>query len=567
MATLGSVAAAQDETPDVRFSVLPAVRGHDGNTHIRASTSVLTSVTYTGETPVENCRVTDETMNYANPNNGFEPTALVWIDHTETDATGNVVAPTNSSFDMAPGQTRHFVLSAENAYCGVWTCTVRFRLDCAGPDGARTGNSADRYYSRGLPIESFRFNIGPTPMADVIPILVTPSGDGYLRFSQTGGVAAASVAAVNIGEDQDVTVIANATGGMVADICPTGSDGRCLLPRQRAVTVRMNRDEIHLFSVRVRDVAEYSIPRSPAQHRLTVRFVERGVPELSIGIRLSGDTSVALDEPPATSTPGDLTGVWHFNRCLNDTREAGEYYPGDETSGQRLLIASNGLALAIGQASGIDFCNERHIQFMRFDSVGLPLGPSQGPTEIMRAWRPAGDASWSVFAVANNPRVGVEADPSGTVLTFDEEMLFFRPTSTRDIEADIEARRDFNTAFLPDPVGQFRMEYRMNDAPIAMTIDVAEDLSFTTTDTLNCRFAGQLVRDDAFGNPGLYQITMTATDCAAPIFTHSGDYEGLVLFESTDTGFALSGAVYGERVTVFTREQRLFPIWAYPVAE
>lgn len=552
----GPIARAQDETPVVRFSVLPAVRGHDGDTHVQASTSVLTSVTYTGESPVENCWIADEITNYANPNNGFERTSLVLFTHTQTDASGSIIAPANAWFDMAPGQTHHFTLRAESDLCGYWNCIVRPRLDCAGSDGTRTGNSADRYYSRGLPVESFLFNIGPRPMADVIPIMVTASGDGYLRFPRTGGVAAASVAAVNIGVNSEVTVVATATGGMAADICETDSTGQCLSPRDRSVTLQMNRDEIHLFSVRVRDIADYSLPRSPAQHRLNVRFVERNVDGWTSGIRLSGDTSVALDEPVATSSPTDIAGVWQISRCLGYPRAQDEYYPGDDTSGDRVLIGSNGLAISISQISAVNFCGaSSSIQFVRLDAVTPSSDTEISGLELMYATTDPYETDWNIVPSAGNPRIDVRSDATGDVLTFSSEML--SDPYFDDDGAEITGRRDFSTAYASTPAGRYRLEYEINGAPVAATIDVADDLSFTTIEALNCAFSGRMERDPAIGRPSLYQVNMTVSGCTAPMFTHNGQYEGLVLAEQTEFGLALNGAVFRENAA---RERFLFPI-------
>jgi len=563
IATFGSVALAQDDTPVVRFSILPAVRGHDGDTHVRASTSVLTSVTYTGQTLIENCWIADEITNYANPNNGFERTSRVLFTHTQTDAAGNIIAPANAWFDMAPGQTRHFTLRAESDLCGYWYCIVRPRLDCAGPDGTRTGNSADRYFSRGLPVESFLFNIGPRPMADVIPIMVTASGDGYLRFPRTGGTAAASVAAVNIGVSSEVTVVATATGGMAADICETDSNGQCLTPRDRSVTLQMNRDEIYLFSVRVRDIADYSLPRSPAQHRLNVRFVERNVGERLSAIRLSGDTSVALDEPVAISTSRDIAGVWQISRCLNYPRAQDEYYPGDDTSGDRLLIGSDGLAISISQISAVNFCKSNDaIQFIRLNAVTIPHETEVSGFELMYAARDQHETDWYIVPSAGNPRIEVRSDAAGDVLTFSSELL--TDPYYDDDGAEIAGRRDFNTAHVSSPAGRYRLEYEMNGAPVALTIEVAEDLSFTTIEALNCAFSGQLERDPAIGGASLYQVTMTVSGCTAPIFTHNGQYEGLVLAERTELGLALNGAAFRENAA---RERFLFPIRTVRIEE
>lgn len=73
LAALGGAAAAQDETPAVRFSILPSVRGpadqFDGGDDRTGQTTVLAALTYTGTELVEGCWISDDTHTYPPPSN------------------------------------------------------------------------------------------------------------------------------------------------------------------------------------------------------------------------------------------------------------------------------------------------------------------------------------------------------------------------------------------------------------------------------------------------------------------------------------------------------------------
>lgn len=553
----GPIARAQDEAPVVRFSILPSVRGpadqFDGGDDRTGQTTVLAALTYTGTEPVEGCWITDWSHSYFAPNPPFPtlpPSAWVWIDHREIDSAGNFLADWTAEFDMAPGQTRFFVLRAANTGCESSTCFAVPRLNCADPNGAEGRHNALRLSSRGLPVEQFQFNIRPRPMADVIPVMVTPSGDGFLRIANEGGVAAAAVAAVNIGASSEITVVATASGGTAADVCETDGNGQCLGPRANTILVQMDRDAIHLFSVRVRDDAGYSLPRAPAFRRVFLRFIEERRGDHSLAWTLVGDASTAIDEPAsAQPAPSDLVGVWRFDRCLTQQRSTRHSHPGDATSGDRIMIGSNRLALIAGRGlHGEDLCTSRtSVRLARLNSVDQP-GQGEISGELLVSASTDYTGEWETGEYSG-PQVAIDirSEDGGGSLTFGGRILTFAFEPDDEDEPFPHAVRDFNTAFVPAPIGSFVMDYVMNGAPLSIGLSIDETLALSTTQTNGCVLSGQLTPESGSpGTAGLHQITLTVRSCPPPVANMNGSFQGLILVEQTEEGLFWAGGAYKE---------------------
>lgn len=553
----GPIARAQDESPVVRFSILPSVRGpadqFDGGDDRTAQTTVLAALTYTGTEPVEGCWITDSSHSYFAPHPPFPmlpPSAAVWVDHREIDSAGNFLADWTEEFDMAPGQTRFFVLGAANADCESSTCFAVPRLNCADPNGAEGRHNALQLNSRGLPVEQFQINIRPRPMADIIPVMVTPSGDGFLRIANEGGVAAAAVAAVNIGASSEITVVATASGGAAADVCETDGNGQCLGPRANSIRVQMDRDAIHLFSVRVRDDASFSLPRAPANRRVFLRFIEERRGDHSLAWTLVGDASTAIDEPAsAQPAPSDLVGVWRFDRCLNERRTVRYSHPGDATSGDRILIGSNRLALIAARGlHGNDLCSSSSpVRLVRLNSVDQPgQGEITGQNLGYASTDYTGDWNTSGYSGARS-NFTVTSDDDGDTLSFAGQIFSGAVDPYDETEPTPHAVRDFNTAFLPSPIGEFAINEVINDAQLAIVVSIDEALTLTTIQTNGCEFSGRLTPEAGRpGAAGLHQIALNVRNCPAPIVNLNGALQGLILVEQTEDGLVWAGGAYKE---------------------
>lgn len=141
------------------------------------------------------------------------------------------VSPDNQTFtaaqdtavDIPAGGTQNFILSF----------AASEPLDEAEIDlGFACSNALPAARIDGVNTILLTARTGPGP--DILPVMVTPSGDGVMRIAAQNRAQAAAVAAANIGDGTDTDVIVSADmGGLLGEpltlgLCETGSDGRCI---------------------------------------------------------------------------------------------------------------------------------------------------------------------------------------------------------------------------------------------------------------------------------------------------------------------------------------------------
>ena len=127
--------------------------------------------------------------------------------------------------------------------------------------------------------------------ADIISIAATPTANGILAVPE-GSAAAFSVAAVNIGATQSVTITPG-TGGtslpLTIDVCETNpGTGTCISARQASVTVTFAANETRTFTIFVRSTG--AVPFTPASNRVFATFTNGSAV-------IVGATSVAVRSP------------------------------------------------------------------------------------------------------------------------------------------------------------------------------------------------------------------------------------------------------------------------------
>jgi subtilisin family serine protease len=129
------------------------------------------------------------------------------------------------------------------------------------------------------------------PTADIISLAATPTANGILAIPQ-GGAAAFSVAAVNIGAAQSITLTpgtGNATLPLTIDVCETNpGTGACLAPRAASATASFAANETRTFTIFVRATGD--VPFSPASNRVFATFTNGSSTTV-------GATSVAVRSP------------------------------------------------------------------------------------------------------------------------------------------------------------------------------------------------------------------------------------------------------------------------------
>ncbi|HAQ33949.1 MAG: hypothetical protein CMF74_15250 [Maricaulis sp.] len=188
----------------------------------------------------------------------------------------------NEAVSIAPGASQTYVLALTpgNVMNGVELTPV-FLCDNIRPTSEISG------------VTSLTVSASAAPTADIISVAATPSANGILDVP-LGGARAFSVAAVNIGAAQTVTLTPG-TGGTVQpltiDICETNpSTGACITSRQAAVVVNFAANETRTYSIFVRSVGPVSFV--PATNRVFATFTNTGLTTV-------GATSVAVQ----TTTP------------------------------------------------------------------------------------------------------------------------------------------------------------------------------------------------------------------------------------------------------------------------
>ncbi len=183
-------------------------------------------------------------------------------------------------------------------------------------------------------VNTFTFSASATPIADVVALGLTASGDGVVAVPSTTNIAAFSVASVNLGASDTLRVRAQSTNPALPvslSLCETNSEtGACInpvVPTTDDVIVSISSDATPTFGVFV--TTEGDVDFSPGLNRISVSFVDdtdavRG--STSVAIR-SEDVLEIASEALIGST---LWGV-QVREGRVDWNAAGVQFSGDNT--------------------------------------------------------------------------------------------------------------------------------------------------------------------------------------------------------------------------------------------
>ena len=192
-------------------------------------------------------------------------------------STNGVVGFPNSPVDIAPGAVQTFVFGfvANTAFAPL---ELAIPFDCSNTTTAASIAGVNTLLLSG----------SDTPVADVVALGATPTGDGILTLPGATGAAAFAVASVNVGSAATVTVspdTGDATVPLALFICETNPlDGQCLSPPSTTVETSVANNATPTFSVFAN--ASGDVAFDPANTRIRVRFLEAG--------QVRGSTSVAV---------------------------------------------------------------------------------------------------------------------------------------------------------------------------------------------------------------------------------------------------------------------------------
>jgi DNA-binding beta-propeller fold protein YncE len=252
--------------PAVTFaSILPGSRAVE----LGRPATLFASVINAGKNTLNNCRV-------ALPITA--PPSLTLTYQATDPATNALVGTPDTPTTIAGGNgLRTFLLSfAGTSPLVALNQPLDFECDGVAPAAIGVG------------VDTVDLVVSSVPVADVIALAATPSGDGILNLPN-GGTGAFAVASANVGATASLVVSLD-TGGatlpLVATICQTNATtGQCLATAAASITVNDTAGTDPTFSIFAQ--ANGPIVFAPGTSRLFVRFRDASG-------TLHGSTSVAI---------------------------------------------------------------------------------------------------------------------------------------------------------------------------------------------------------------------------------------------------------------------------------
>jgi murein DD-endopeptidase MepM/ murein hydrolase activator NlpD len=244
-------------------AVLPGGRSVQTN---KAAT-IFASVINNGQTAAEGCWIQTET-----------PLAAAFSFQTTNPSTNQLNGSPNTAVSILPGATQTFLIALQPDPAAVaLAATVVFRFKCTNADAAPTFEG----------VNTMLLSLDPNPVPDIIPIGVTPSGDGIMHIPGSTGTAIVATAAVNIGAAATLTMAPSATTSLpiTLSICETNSDGSCKATPGASTSRTFNTNDMATFTVFAQ--GNGNIAFDPANNRVRLDFIDAG------GI-IRGQTSAAL---------------------------------------------------------------------------------------------------------------------------------------------------------------------------------------------------------------------------------------------------------------------------------
>lgn len=244
-------------------SVLPVSRSVQvGNT-----AAAFATIVNAGSTQAISCSIAPITSVAAN-----------FAYQTTDPSTNALVGSPNTPVDISVGASQSFVFSFTPS-APILSTAVELGFDCSNTDSATVISG----------VNTLLLSASSGPVADMVALAATPTGDGIVKLPGSFGANAFAVATVNVGSSGTITASAD-TGTAVLPVsillCETNpSTGACLSAAASNVTTTIGSGSTPTFSIFA--TAADAIPFEPANNRIFVHFKDpSGVTR--------GSTSVAV---------------------------------------------------------------------------------------------------------------------------------------------------------------------------------------------------------------------------------------------------------------------------------
>ena len=190
-----------------------------------------------------------------------------FVYQTTDPATNALIGSPDTPVDITAGGLQTF-LFAFTPTAEILPTDVELSYDCTNTEPAPVT----------LGLNTLLLSASSTPVADIVALSATPTGDGIVDLPGSSGANAFAVATVNVGSQDSIT--ASADTGIVTlpvtlSICESNpATAECLSVPAASVTTSINAGATPTFSVFVTGTG--AVPFDPAGNRIFVRFRDAG---------------------------------------------------------------------------------------------------------------------------------------------------------------------------------------------------------------------------------------------------------------------------------------------------
>ncbi|MBI1339380.1 hypothetical protein GC169_04110 [bacterium] len=300
-----SPAYAQASPSRLESAVTPLIRTVTPGTTATAFGVISNS----GTTTLTNCRPVADPLALAS--------SQVTFSYQTTNASNQLTGTTDTAATLTPGASQNFLLRFTTPSGGESSVDPRISFRC-NEATAPTRNGVNTFQLAWA-------NSAP----DIIPIVVTLSGDGVVRVANPGGVQALPAAAVNIGAAGNIlvtptTFLGDLSPAVTATICETNpTTGQCTNPSTPGgyVLAAFAQNQSRTFTVFFDQFDTVGTPFMPDVVRVGMDFYSYTTsPICTVGgqdfifgnIQLRGQSGAAFTSPDPSQGPTLQDGYYDF---------------------------------------------------------------------------------------------------------------------------------------------------------------------------------------------------------------------------------------------------------------
>jgi hypothetical protein len=201
----------------------------------------------------------------------------VTFTYQTTNASNQLTGTPNTPATIPPGGAQNFLFAVTpSSPFPPSNVGLQYLCDNGGPAPSTAANE-------------FELSSNTSPEADIVALVATPSGDGIVNIPASTGIGFFSVASINLGASDQLTVTAD-TGDVILPvtltICETNpTTSECLATLASSVTTQIDANATPTFAVFVSASAPVSF--DPENNRAIVRFqdssdIDRGSASVAI---------------------------------------------------------------------------------------------------------------------------------------------------------------------------------------------------------------------------------------------------------------------------------------------